>query len=627
MLYGMALMTVDEKLALFFYALFYFCVDFMTLLLFIYSRVYADTYRHKAWMRPVTYILFLTDAIVLFSNLRVQNVFHVAPMTDQFGNVYYGVKSYGILYGVHTLICYALAAACLIVLLVRRSKCPRIFQVNYSSIIITLILTAIANIMFFKFEFIYDFSLIGYTALCCAITYFTFFHIPAGLVEKMLALFIKTIDDGVVCYDVKGKCIHANEQAKKILHVSELSALDKKLQGWLNGKNLRDIHDIAWKEQFRIDGKVHFFQFQYKKMIYENHEIGSFFLLHDRTEEVERVKSEQYKANHDALTGIYNREYFYECAEQMLRENSDTAFYIVCSDIRDFKIVNDVYGSKKGDDILIKQAESLKQKTPAGCIYGRLAGDRFALLLPKELFQENIFRREISRIEQIEGNSSFRLRMYMGIYEVDDRNTPVAVMCDRAIMAIKTIKDDVSNRISYYDKELRETALKDSGIGIAFSANGSSGGTDIIAAIINKYRDVSLGRVVMACDMIIITSSYFVLQDWEKVVYGYVTLYVCSFVLDQIVNSAHQSVQFFIISKHYKEIGEHINKDMHRGVTVLDGTGLYTGNGVKMMFVLAKKRESTAIFRLIKDIDPDAFVSQSTVIGVYGKGFDHIKVK
>lgn len=166
-----------------------------------------------------------------------------------------------------------------------------------------------------------------------------------------------------------------------------------------------------------------------------------------------------------------------------------------------------------------------------------------------------------------------------------------------------------------------------SGIGIAFSANGSSGGTDIIAAIINKYRDVSLGRVVMACDMIIITSSYFVLQDWEKVVYGYVTLYVCSFVLDQIVNSTHQSVQFFIISKHYKEIGEHINKDMHRGVTVLDGTGLYTGNGVKMMFVLAKKRESTTIFRLIKDIDPDAFVSQSTVIGVYGKGFDHIKVK
>lgn len=166
-----------------------------------------------------------------------------------------------------------------------------------------------------------------------------------------------------------------------------------------------------------------------------------------------------------------------------------------------------------------------------------------------------------------------------------------------------------------------------SGIGIAFSANGSTGGTDIIAAIINKYRDITLGRVILICDMIIISSSYFVLHDWEKVVYGFVTLYVSSFVLDQIVNSARQSVQFFIISKNYEEIGRRINKDMHRGVTVIDGTGLYTGLGVKMMFVLAKKRESTTIFRLIMDIDPNAFVSQSAVIGVYGEGFDHIKVK
>lgn len=166
-----------------------------------------------------------------------------------------------------------------------------------------------------------------------------------------------------------------------------------------------------------------------------------------------------------------------------------------------------------------------------------------------------------------------------------------------------------------------------SGIGIAFSANGSTGGTDIIAAIINKYRDITLGRVILICDMIIISSSYFVLHDWEKVVYGFVTLYVSSFVLDQIVNSARQSVQFFIISKNYEEIGRRINKDLHRGVTVIDGTGLYTGFGIKMMFVLAKKRESTTIFRLIMDIDPNAFVSQSAVIGVYGEGFDHIKVK
>ena len=165
------------------------------------------------------------------------------------------------------------------------------------------------------------------------------------------------------------------------------------------------------------------------------------------------------------------------------------------------------------------------------------------------------------------------------------------------------------------------------GIGVTFSANGSSGGTDIIAAIINKYHDITLGRVILCTDMVIILSSYFVLHDWEKVVYGFATLYISSFVLDQVVNSARQSVQFFIISKKYEEIGHRINKDLHRGVTFMDGVGCYTGGDVKMMFVLAKKRESTTIFRLIKDIDPNAFVSQSAVIGVFGEGFDRIKVK
>ena len=164
------------------------------------------------------------------------------------------------------------------------------------------------------------------------------------------------------------------------------------------------------------------------------------------------------------------------------------------------------------------------------------------------------------------------------------------------------------------------------GIGIAFTCNGSTGGTDIIAAIINKYRDITLGRVIMMCDLIIISSSYLVLQDWEKVLYGYVTLFVCSFMLDQVVNGSRQSVQFFIISKKYQEIAKEINA-LHRGVTLIDAKGFYTGQEQPMMFVLAKRRQSTTIFRIINDIDPDAFVSQSAVIGVYGNGFDHIKVK
>jgi len=165
------------------------------------------------------------------------------------------------------------------------------------------------------------------------------------------------------------------------------------------------------------------------------------------------------------------------------------------------------------------------------------------------------------------------------------------------------------------------------GVGLGLSNNGSTGGTDIIAAIVNKYRDISLGRVILICDVVIITSSYFVLKDWEKVIYGYVVLYVTAFCIDQVVNSMRRSVQFFIISDKYQEIGQRINKEPHRGCTIIDAHGFYSGREVKMLFVLAKRRQSDVIFRIINEVDPKAFVSQSAVIGVYGEGFDRFKVR
>ena len=165
------------------------------------------------------------------------------------------------------------------------------------------------------------------------------------------------------------------------------------------------------------------------------------------------------------------------------------------------------------------------------------------------------------------------------------------------------------------------------GVGLGLSSNGSTGGTDIIAAIINKYRDISLGRVIMICDVIIITSSYMVLKDWEKVIYGYVVLYVTAFCIDQVVNSRRSSVQFFIISDKWREIGQRINREPHRGCTVVDAQGFYSGKEVKMLFVLAKRRQSSLIFHIINDVDPAAFVSQSAVIGVYGEGFDQFRGK
>lgn len=166
-----------------------------------------------------------------------------------------------------------------------------------------------------------------------------------------------------------------------------------------------------------------------------------------------------------------------------------------------------------------------------------------------------------------------------------------------------------------------------------FLHNGSTGGTDIIAASVNKYHNVSLGSVLIAADFCIIGSCMFFpsfgtyMERAHKVMFGFCVMAMENYTLDYIMNARRQSVQFMIFSKKWQELANAIGTETEHGVTILDGHGWYTGHEMKVLCILAKKNESVNIFRLIKMIDPNAFVSQSSVIGVYGEGFDEMRVK
>lgn len=170
------------------------------------------------------------------------------------------------------------------------------------------------------------------------------------------------------------------------------------------------------------------------------------------------------------------------------------------------------------------------------------------------------------------------------------------------------------------------------GMAMVFLNGGSMGGTDIVAACINKYKNISLGQVLMAVDICIIGSCMLFpqfgtyIERFHKVIFGLCTMFIECSVLDYIMNLRRQSVQFLIFSRKYEEIADAIMQERDRGITILDGHGWYTGKDVKVICLMAKRNESQSIFRIVKIIDPLAFVSQSSVIGVFGEGFDKIKV-
>ncbi len=163
------------------------------------------------------------------------------------------------------------------------------------------------------------------------------------------------------------------------------------------------------------------------------------------------------------------------------------------------------------------------------------------------------------------------------------------------------------------------------GIGLVFSSNGSTGGTDIVVAIINKYKNIAFGRGMLLCDFVIISCSYFVLWDYQIIVYALLVMGVMTYCIDMVINGFRQSVQILVFSEKYETIATSINEELHRGCTVLDGMGWYTKRPTKVLIILAKRSEAVEIFRLIKSIDEKAFISQSTVRGVYGEGFDKIR--
>lgn len=170
-------------------------------------------------------------------------------------------------------------------------------------------------------------------------------------------------------------------------------------------------------------------------------------------------------------------------------------------------------------------------------------------------------------------------------------------------------------------------ALSGFGIGLAFAYGGNTGGTDIVALVLNKYYNISPGKVTILVNLVVIGFSYFISYEVEKVVYGYIQLFVMSTVLDYVIDGNKQSYQILVFSKHADAIADAIGSEIKRGITLLDAHGWYTKENTKVILMIARKVDRQVIMNYIHSIDPQAFISVSKVMGVFGKNFDSLKLK
>lgn len=458
-----SLVTRYETVCLFAYSMYFVAANWMLYYLLRFSLEYigVDFYRHvkQKIMLPV---LAADSALVLFNNFN-RFMYNLRPVELFGGEAYWELAISPYFFG-HYAINVLLVIFSLIALFYGTFTAPVFYRKKYLTI--AAITTALVVLNVFTVTSAVDVSVIGYVVEAIGIYYCAFVYTPQKLLQKMLFQVTQDMTVAVFVLDNNGKCLYSNTYADILLapETTPKNTAGETVGEWCQARYLNEKEEFI-EEQFfyRGDDEV-ILKIQLQRMVDEKKLLqGGYFVIQDRTEEINNLKQEQYLATHDSLTGLYNKEYFCEVAKRYLERYPETEFYVICTDIKEFKIINDSFGTQIGDQILRNTARMLKEDLRGAVVTGRIGSDVFAILMPKGNYNELFFRNQKSKdfLHGIDKAFSFSVVSHVGIYEVTERELPVSVMCDRARMAISAIKEDYHKRIAYYDGKLRAEIVRE----------------------------------------------------------------------------------------------------------------------------------------------------------------------
>ena len=277
---------------------------------------------------------------------------------------------------------------------------------------------------------------------------------------QIISCGIQQDEKGVIFLNDNGRCIYANKRAFTMFRVIDnLTILYDTFDAWRRSLGVEE-GTTSWCKVYKSSDKERLYHVRYKVLNDNGKVLGGMYVIQNVSESMDNDLGEQYRLTHDELTKLYNKEGFVSAVKKLLEEaDPDRRYIIVYSNIKDFKLINQLFGLNKGNDILINVADMLSQMVREEDVYGRINGDQFALCMPKDRFDENMF---ISSIKDRAGrltSRTYSIHVQLGVYEIHDRRMDVSFMCDRAYMACKTIKRDNVCEVAWYNDDMLINAL------------------------------------------------------------------------------------------------------------------------------------------------------------------------
>ena len=434
--------------------------DWMLIALMLYTQYYTGAVKSFKSVQAASMIFAVLDTYMLIENTWTNKIFDIESIKAEHINVVFNNDS--LWYKLHFMFTYAFAIMIIFTYLFMFIRSSRIYRKAYGAIAIVIIIGVSFDIATIGSDTIYDLSMIIYGVMSVLIYYLTYRYVPNELIENMLSLVVSDMNNGIICYDRKGRCIYYNDLVEAIYHHGDnMSDYERKYSRWIEkiGDDRKD--SMTFQTDIELNGQKHYFEIAYKRIYDErNRFVCDYFVYNDRTQMYESWEQEKYKASHDSLTGLLNRDQFYEDVHDMVNKYPDTTFYLICSNIKDFKFINEIFGMEKGNQVLIKQAKLMVSNPSERTICARLMNDRFALCLPREEFDEKRVADSIEELQREFTGNSFHLHTYIGVYEIRDRDEAVRIMVDKANIAADTIKNNYDCCVAYYDEHLLEISIE-----------------------------------------------------------------------------------------------------------------------------------------------------------------------
>lgn len=435
--------------------------DWMLIALMFYTQYYTGAVKTFKGVQAASMIFAVLDTYMLIENTWTNKIFDIESIKAE--NIKVVFNNDSLWYRLHFIFTYAFVILIIFTYLYMIIKSSRMYREAYGAIAVVILIGFSFDIATIGSDSIYDLTMIIYGAIAIIIYYLTYRYVPNELIENMLSLVVRDMNNGIICYDRKGRCIYYNDLMEAIYrHGGNMSVYESKYSQWIEklGDDRRDSMTFQTTD-IEINGEKHYFEIAYKRIYDEsNRVICDYFVYNDRTQMYESWEQEKYKASHDSLTGLLNRDQFYEDVHDMVNKYHDTTFYLICSNIKDFKFINEIFGMEKGNQVLIKQAKLMASNPSERTICARLMNDRFALCLPREEFDEKRVADSVKELQREFSGNSFHLHTYMGVYEIRDRDEAVSIMVDKANIAADTIKNNYDCCVAYYDEHLLEISIE-----------------------------------------------------------------------------------------------------------------------------------------------------------------------